>query len=130
MKILVALSMGMAIAGAGVALAASETMSNIPSNSVTVTDWYKQNVYDSQNNKIGSIDDVLVSKDGKIEALILSADGKDVAVSFDTIKQTMKDNKNYLTMNADKDSFKSAPAFKYDKNTTTWVRDTSKDEKR
>lgn len=121
MKRLLVLSMGMMIAGSAAAMAAPETMNSIPSNSVTVTDWYQQNVYDSQNNKIGTIDDVLVSPDGKINAVILSANGKDVAVNFDSIKKTMKDHKVYLTMDTSKDALKSAPTFKYDKNTTTWA---------
>ena len=91
-----------------------------------MTDWYQQNVYDTQNNKIGSIHDVLVSPDGKVNALILSANGKDVAVNFDSIKKTMKDNKVYLILKTSKDALKSAPAFRYDKNTTTWIPDTSK----
>jgi hypothetical protein len=41
------------------------------------------------------------------------------------MKQTMKDNKVHLTMNADKDALKSAPGFKYDSNETARVPDTS-----
>ena len=33
---------------------------SIPQSAVTVTDWYKQNVYDPNNNKIGEVMDVLV----------------------------------------------------------------------
>ena len=33
-------------------------MATMPGDSVTVTNWYKQNVYDSSNNKIGEIEDV------------------------------------------------------------------------
>ena len=46
--------------------AIADTMSNarimreMSSYSVTVTDWYKQDVYDPKNNKIGEIMDVLV----------------------------------------------------------------------
>jgi hypothetical protein len=98
-KRFLALSMGAMIVGAAAAMAATETMNTIPSNSVTVTDWYQQNVYDTQNNKIGSTHDVLVSPDGKVNALILSANGKDVAVNFDSVKKTMKDNNVYLIMN-------------------------------
>jgi hypothetical protein len=34
-------------------------MTSIPANSRTVTDWYKQNVYDPQQQKIGEIEDLL-----------------------------------------------------------------------
>ena len=105
----------------------------IPQSAVTVTDWYKQNVYDPNNTKIGEIMDVLVDKSGKINTLIvgvggfLGIDEKDVAVPFEAVHATLKDNnKMYLVMNATKDSLKSAPGFKYDSNTTTWVPDNKK----
>jgi hypothetical protein len=54
----------------------------------------------------------------------LGAGEKDVAVPFDAIRITTKDNnKWYLVMNATKDELKSAPGFKYDKDSTTWVPD-------
>ena len=34
-------------------------MTTMPGDAVTVTDWYKQNVYDPSENKIGEIVDVL-----------------------------------------------------------------------
>jgi sporulation protein YlmC with PRC-barrel domain len=106
-------------------------MTTMPGGAVTVTDWYKQNVYDPSNNKIGEIEDVLVDKTGKISAVIISVggflgiDSKDVAAPFSSVHATMKDNKWWLTMNTDKDALKSAPGYKYDKNSTTWVSDKS-----
>jgi sporulation protein YlmC with PRC-barrel domain len=103
----------------------------MPGESVTVTNWYKQNVYDASNNKIGEIEDVLVDKSGKITAVIISVGGflgmdtKDVAAPFQAIHTTMKDNKWWLTMNTTKESLKSAPGYRYDKNTTMWVTDKS-----
>lgn len=104
----------------------------IPQSAITVTDWYKQNVYDPNNNKIGEVMDVLVDKSGKIHTLIVGVGGflgageKDVAVPFDSVEATMKDKKMHLVMNTTKDSLKSAPGFKYDNNTTTWVPDNKK----
>jgi sporulation protein YlmC with PRC-barrel domain len=101
-------------------MAAGELMTNVPVGSLTVTDWYKQSVYDPTNTKIGQIMDVLVSPDGKVDTLIVGVGGflgageKDVAVSFSTVQKTMKDNKIYLTMNTTKDALKSAPGFRYD----------------
>lgn len=114
----------MAAGGAGL-------MSSVPSSSMTVTDWYKQDVYDQQNNKIGEIMDVLVNKSGQVDAAIVGVGGflgageKDVAVSFDAIKSTMKNDKVYLTMDTSKDALKKAPGFKYDSDKTTWVPDNS-----
>ena len=53
----------------------------------------------------------------------LGVDEKDVAVPFDAVEPTMKDKKMWLVMNTTKDSLKSAPGFKYDSNSTTWVPD-------
>ena len=102
--------------------------STLPADSVTVTHWYKQNVYDPSDNKIGEIMDVLVDRDGKVSALIIGVGGflgmgeKDVAVPFNAVKATTKDsNKYYLVMNSTKDSLKSAKGFKYDRNAMTWM---------
>jgi sporulation protein YlmC with PRC-barrel domain len=117
------------------AFAAGEVMTSVPSHSVTVTDWYKQSVYDTQNNKIGDVKDVLVDADGRINALIVSVGGflgageKDVAVKFDAVKKSEKDNSVRLTMNANKDELKSAPGLKYDKQSTSWVPDRSNNNK-
>jgi sporulation protein YlmC with PRC-barrel domain len=106
-------------------------MTTIPTDSYTVTDWYKQDVYDPNNNKIGSVSDVLVAPNGSVTALIVGVGGflgveqKDVAVNFSAIKETMQNNKIRLTMNATKDQLKQAPGFKYDSQSTSWVPDTS-----
>jgi sporulation protein YlmC with PRC-barrel domain len=107
------------------AYAASDMMP--PKDSVTVTDWYKQTVYNSQNSTVGKVDDVLVSKSGKITTLIvgvggfLGMDEKDVAVPFETVKMMQKDNSWRLVMDTTKDELKAAPGYKYDKESTTWM---------
>jgi len=107
-------------------------LTSVPDSSRTVTDWYKQDVYDTQNNKIGEVKDVLLAQDGQVKALIIAVGGflgageKDVAVNFNAVKESMKNNKNYLTMDASKDALKAAPGFKYDSDKTAWVPDTSK----
>jgi sporulation protein YlmC with PRC-barrel domain len=101
----------------------------IPQNAMTVTDWYKQDVYDPNNNKIGEIMDVLVDNTGRISTLIVGVGGflgageKDVAVGFDQVHTMTKNDKMYLVMNTTRDNLKSAPGFKYDRNATTWVPD-------
>jgi sporulation protein YlmC with PRC-barrel domain len=108
---------------------AARLQASIPANALTVTDWYRQDVYDLSNSKIGQITDVLVDKSGKISTLIIGVGGflgageKDVAVPFDEVQATTKDNKIHLVMNATKDALKNAPGFKYDRDTTTWVPD-------
>jgi sporulation protein YlmC with PRC-barrel domain len=41
----------------------------------TVTNFYKQNVYDPSDNKIGEVDDVLIDKEGRVTALIIGVGG-------------------------------------------------------
>jgi sporulation protein YlmC with PRC-barrel domain len=109
------------------AMAAGSLMSAIPSSSTTVTNWYKQSVYDRNGNKIGEIMDVLLNSSGDTSALIVGVGGflgageKDVAVGFDAVKWATKDGKRYLTMDTTKDALKAAPGFKYDSSSTTWV---------
>jgi sporulation protein YlmC with PRC-barrel domain len=134
MKTLIALATGAALLSSAAsaqpaAAGRADLMTSIPTSAKTVTDWYKQDVYDPNNSKIGDIKDVLVGQDGQVNALIIAVGGflgageKDVAVSFNAVKETMKDNKNYLTMDTTKDALKQAPGFKYDSNKTSWVPD-------
>ena len=134
MKKFALLSAGALIAGStafAVSAVRADVMNSVPTSSMTVTDWYKQDVYDQNNAKIGEIMDVLVDQEGRVNALIIGVGGflgageKDVAVSFNTVKATKKDNKIQLTMNTTKDALKAAPGFKYDRDKTAWVPDKS-----
>src|SRR5450631_746255 len=104
----------------------AQVLTTLPTNATTVTNYYKQNVYDPSDSKIGEISDVLVNKEGKIDAFIVSVGGflgmgeKDVAVPFSSVHATEKNGKWYLTMNATKDVLKSAQGYKYDKAKATW----------
>jgi len=133
-KNLALLTAGALIAGStafAVSAVRADVMNSVPTSSMTVTDWYKQDVYDQNNAKIGEIMDVLVDQEGRVNALIIGVGGflgageKDVAVSFNTVKATKKDNKIQLTMNTTKDALKAAPGFKYDRDKTAWVPDKS-----
>jgi sporulation protein YlmC with PRC-barrel domain len=105
------------------------TMSSAPNESWTVTNYYKQSVYDPKESKIGDIDDVLVDKSGKITGLVVGVGGflgageKDVIVPFTAVKSEKKSDKWYLTLDESKDDLTKAPGFKYDKASTTWVPD-------
>jgi sporulation protein YlmC with PRC-barrel domain len=105
----------------------AHVLSSVPANSTTVTNYYKQNVYDPSDAKIGEISDVLVSKEGRVEAFIGSVGGflgigqKDVAVPFSAVRATEKNGTWYLTMNATKDVLKQARGYTYDKAKATWV---------
>jgi sporulation protein YlmC with PRC-barrel domain len=75
-----------------------------------VSDFYRQTVYDPNDNKIGDVKDLLLEKDGKVNAAIIGVGGflgageKDVAVLFDQLQLKDKNGKRYLVMNANKRS--------------------------
>ena len=107
--------------------AQSQPLTTLPPGASTVTNWYKQDVYDPSENKIGEISDVLVDKNGKISAFIVSVGGflgmgeKHVAVPFDNIHETQGRRDRLLTMNTTKDALKTAAGYKYDRGKATWV---------
>jgi sporulation protein YlmC with PRC-barrel domain len=121
-----------AIAACGSAAYAANTMPAAPAESWTVSNYYKQNVYDPRESKIGTVDDVLVDKSGKVTGLVVGVGGflgageKDVIVPFTAVKSQKKDDKWWLTLDETKDSLKNAPGFTYDKASTTWVPDKNK----
>src|ERR1700745_397487 len=68
------------------------TMSAAPNDSTTVTNYYKQSVYDPKESKIADLDDGLVDKSGKITGLVVGVGGflgageKDVIIPFNSVK--------------------------------------------
>jgi sporulation protein YlmC with PRC-barrel domain len=108
-------------------VSAATTMSSAPAESWTVSNYYKQAVYDPKENKIGDIDDVLLDKSGKVTAVVVGVGGllgvgeKDVIVPFTAVKMAKKNDKWWLTLDETKDDLKSAHGFSYDKASTTWV---------
>src|SRR6202140_4236678 len=72
-------------------------LANVPADNLTVTHWYKQNVYDPSDSKIGEIMDVLVDHEGKIGVLIGGVGGfvgvgeKDGGVRFNAVQFKTKD---------------------------------------
>jgi hypothetical protein len=71
-------------------------LTSIPSTMTTIANYYKQNVYDPTDKKIGEIIDVLADGDGKIQVLIISVGGflgiasKDLAVPFKAVQATQR----------------------------------------
>ncbi|MEA2987569.1 MAG: hypothetical protein QOG83_280 [Alphaproteobacteria bacterium] len=107
---------------------AVQILTTLPAEAMTITHWYKQSVYDPNDNKIGEVMDVLVDKQGKVDALIVGVGGflgigeKDVAVPFTAVQFKTKDNNKWWpVMNASKDALKNAPGFKYDRNSMAWI---------
>ena len=70
-------------------------------------------VYDVQNQDIGSVKDVILTKGGQVSSIVidvgsfLGMGGKDVAVALNELKT----NNDRLTLNRSKDQLKAAPDF-------------------
>jgi sporulation protein YlmC with PRC-barrel domain len=126
-RILAATAIVLATAG----LATAQTMpapvmSSAPAGK-TVTKYYKQSIYNPAQDKIGSVDDVIVSDSGQVTGFMVGVGGflgageKDVAVPFDAVRAEMKNGEWYLTLGATKEALKSAPGFTFDKGKAAWV---------
>ncbi len=104
-----------------------QMMATLPQHATAVSNWYDQNVYDPNDNKIGEVKDMLLDREGKVQAVIVSVGGflgmgeKDVAVPFDAVATTQRDNKWWLSMNASKDELRTAPGFRYDRSKNAWT---------
>jgi len=104
-----------------------QTFTTLPSGALPISDYYKQSVYDTQDNKIGTISDLLVDKDGKVNAVIVGVGGflgageKNVAVPFNALKLTDKNGKRYLVMDTTKEALEKAPGYTFDRSAYQWV---------
>ena len=112
------------------AVAAQESgqlMTSVPGDALPVSEYYKEDVYDAKDTKIGDVVDVLLAKSGQVAAVILGVGGflgigeKDVAVPFNAIHVTEKDGKRYLVMDTTKEALQSAPSYTYDRTKGVWV---------
>lgn len=114
-------------AGPGATAPRGEMIANLPGDALTIADYYNQNVYDNQDNKIGDVNDILLDRDGKVGAVIVGVGGflgageKNVAVPFNALKVQEKNGKRYLVMDTTKEALQSAPGYTYDRNKTQWV---------
>ena len=99
----------------------ADAVTTVPGNSASVTNYYKQNVYDTSDNSVGEISDVLLDKDGRVTAVIVSVGGflglgaKYVSVPFNALRMTEKDGRRHLVMDTTKDALMSAPGYQYDR---------------
>jgi hypothetical protein len=111
----------------GMAGSTAQMMTTLPMHVTAVSNWYDQNVYDQQENKIGEIKDMLLDREGKVQAVIVSVGGflgmgeKDVAVAFDAVQPSQRESRWWLTMNANKDQLRSAPGFRFDRSKQAWT---------
>jgi hypothetical protein len=101
----------------------------LPADAATVEDYYKQNVYDPADEKIGQIADLIIEKSGYVPAVIIAVSGflgiigtKYVAVPFAALQVNLKEHKEHIVLDTSKRALKNAPAFEYRRSTKRWER--------
>lgn len=105
----------------------TEFLTTIPSNALLVSNIYDRHVYDVGENKIGEIKDIVIDRSGTISVVIVSVGGflgigeKDVAVAFEAVNISQRNNKTWLSMNTTKAALMSATGFKFDKSQGLWT---------
>ena len=119
------------IAGAAtVAPAAQDSaqfQTSVPADTLPISNYYNQAVYDNKDNKIGDVKDILVDKDGRMAAVILGVGGllgvgaKDVAVPFSALKLAEKNGDRYLVISTTKEALEQAPGYTYDRSQGVWL---------
>jgi hypothetical protein len=62
----VLLTLPFGVAPASAANPPEQTISSLPSEALPISDYYNQSVYDTKDNKVGDVNDLLVDKDGKV----------------------------------------------------------------
>lgn len=106
---------------------ARPTMTQPPANATSINRLYKQAVYNAADERIGEVDDILITNDGRAVGLVIGVGGflgigeSHVLVPYDAVKVTTKDNSPRLVMNATRDQLKSASYFTYDRNKMVWI---------
>ena len=93
-----------------------------PSTTIAAKDLTGKTVYSADNQNIGEVGDVVLTKDGKIDAVVLDVGGflgigkKSVAIAFKALRMMADaDNNLYLYTDFTKDELNAAAAYDKDK---------------
>ena len=102
-------------------VAASDTLPHgIQADEIRASKMIGSAVYDVQNRKIGSVDDVILNKDGKVDAVVidvgsfLGMGGKDVAV----LPSDIKTDNNRLTLDRTKEQLQQMASYNLENKNT------------
>jgi putative membrane protein len=105
----------------------SEMIATPSEGAFPISAYYKQSVYDTRDNKIGDVNDLLLDKNGKIDAVIIGVGGflgmgeKNVAIPFSSLKVAEKNGSPYLVVETTKEALQTAPGYVYDSGKKVWL---------
>jgi hypothetical protein len=107
---------------------AARPLGILPAEAATITDYYRQNVYDPADQEIGEIVDLVIEKEGQVPATMISVGSflaltkKIVAIPFSALQVTLKEHKPYLVLDIDKRALRNAPSFEFNRSERRWQR--------
>jgi hypothetical protein len=107
---------------------AARPLGTLPAEAATITDYYRQNVYDPADQEIGEIVDLVIEKEGQVPATMISVGSflaltkKIVAIPFTALQVTLKEHKPYLVLDIDKRALRNAPGFEFNRSERRWQR--------
>jgi hypothetical protein len=107
---------------------AARPLGTLPAEAATITDYYRQNVYDPADQEIGEIVDLVIEKEGQVPATMISVGSflaltkKIVAIPFGALQVTLKEHKPYLVLDIDKRALRNAPGFEFNRSERRWQR--------
>ena len=96
---------------------AAAYLARSPSGAVSISLYFDRNVYNSADEKIGTVSDLIVGPDAKITAAVIGVGGflgigeKEVAVPFSSMQVVRRDNDWYLVIEGTRDALRDAPAY-------------------
>jgi len=102
-------------------------LTEAPSGSWSILRLYKQAVYNANNERIGEVDDVLMSDDGRASALVIGVGGflgigeTHVVVPFNAVRAADREGSTRLIMNSSRDELKAATHYRYDRTKYIWA---------
>jgi sporulation protein YlmC with PRC-barrel domain len=110
----------LALAAAAPLACAQTATHSIQTDEIRASKMIGSAVYDVQNRKIGSVDDVILNKNGKVDAVVidvgsfLGMGGKDVAV----LPSDIKTDNNRLTLDRTKEQLQQMATYNLENRNT------------
>lgn len=101
-------------------------LASLPPDATTIVNYYRQNVYDPADQKIGEIVDLPILKDGHVPAAIIAVGSflglakKEIAVPFAALQLIPQSGKPRVVLDMNRKTLLSARAFQYNRATLQW----------
>ena len=102
-------------------------LKTLPADGTTIANYYKQNVYDPADQKIGQILDLVIKKDGAVPAAIVSVGGflglaSKYVGSVRCAAGHAEGAQAVPHLGYGQEAVREAPAFEYDRSSRRWKR--------